>query len=1284
MLENITDSERSTRTLPNGTDERSAFDGYASFSSSTESTQLNGHKKSLHRVRSKDMDDGTHQQRRVSLYPFEKSADDRKLSEDNLSTGSETKETILSVIRNETTTHTSSSNFTKKIKEKLSFVPKWVSVRTRETFNPVSRYPSSFGSFSIDREQEDFNDTDTKLWTSVMNEENVSVWKSEVFLPIQRFDSVDTLFSSSTDSQMHTSGHELPLDYHSRHMSPFSPLSPQSPGSLSKVPSIRTSKQSSVYSDIVQEIANDERTDDGLADGIASLQLSEGGIRILDGVQLGGSDLPEGAYTNSTELEIRTEKSTRQQKQKSPPSGTRHEPIIDSSQDNDLEIISYEVTATSGHGNVHSRNEEEEAVGFEAFKSEETSQYSDPISITSQFFESKMPRVEDSSSHYTTSSVTSPSTLDLAKYSDDDKSLAASQGKKENDTDNQLPPSASSMDDDNEEQAKEQTKENDSVTANHIKPEVEVNTQKTLSRILSRKLRIRKLKKEILQCPQNINQLQLETSPPVEINLDSPEEESPRTGSYFMSMSPLQVPQLARLFGMSSPARKNELEKALKVNEPEDVPKKREKPEVCELQIASIYTNSKGQGTPDRLTPQANPMSMKHQPSSAAGMPALKKMRSLLGDWSYRSIYKSITNSNDFPDKSGAKRGTRKPLDQMSEHSSNKSSSDLHQWTSEALSGFDKNLVKQAQAKKLNLAAREDLKNVKLTIERLTIHEHLAAKVEKKLPLSNDESVEFDLICSEYVKHERVKNFIANEKNTKVYSPTEKVELHAMRLELERMIKFDAIFRKEKNNEAFSFEEKAEYLLLREIFQVEQQLIHLYEKYKPPKHGIYEEVHIPPQEAIDLILMRIEREKHARYDQLISKEKLGKGSYTPQKGAVSTKLTLLEKSELAILRKEIELQRKQHSEKVQQLSNLLRNGIVSVSTTPSRKLPPPFGGDRPVEDTAKDKSSPPNRSTARKKTSSSPRTANTSSKKMSNRHSEPVLGCQKSSDQVDSSSTSFSELGSKSNSTDSQPNLRRTRGTSSSPRLLPSPAPKPHYIPLKQPTVSRHRVTLSTSSPLGRPSLPFQSILDSSPRQNMSDMVLSEFISPLRHSSPKDQRIQDLPNSLEEEAVAVGTEAPASEKASLEMDALTTSPFQYHDKKQSNGNKNLALRKENTDKKVSTTTGTAIAWNSSGNVDSGRRTPNSRLQEPHISAQSPLQSEHRRRLSFSKMVELNVMQLKIDKDTELAKEKQRRLSDFLKKNINHNSTVADSILPNHQDANGILMRKMSLQQDNAS
>ena len=753
-----------------------------------------------------------------------------------------------------------------------------------------------------------------------------------------------------------------------------------------------------------------------------------------------------------------------------------------------------------------------------------------------------------------------------------------------------------------------------------------------------------------------------------------------RVGQYLKSLSPSNFTQRTQ-----QPVSSQDAEKPKKPFYPI------EKVASTELQMTIIYSSECDQEVPECLASHANPMSASKSALPGAA-PAAKRFRGLLGDWTYRSIYKSITSPLDYFDRK--KVAAKRVPDSVS------GSMYTAKWTSEALAGFDKNLVKHSQSKKVNLAAREDLKILKLTIERWILYEFLIDKVDKDLPLTADEKIEFDLITEEFFQQERVKAFTANEKNSKMYSHAERAELSALRSELDRQIRFDGIYRKERNSEPFSFEEKAEYMLLRETLEREQMINQLLDKFKTSLHasahstrtrtrsGGDEEMESPsqPPDVVDLIVMRIEQDKHKRYEQLVAKEKESKKKVStagkPQDSG-NNKFPLAEKSELAILRMELEHQRKQQAGKVTRLSQELRNGSKDSQLAESAGAAVAAKSQKPLHaksTSASDSSSPSslegNGHIAAAKSTSTPATP--------------------------AQSGGIKHLA--------------TRSTTSA---------RAHMSASKSP----YRGAIAMASPVNSPPSMRQAFavqrlsnLQSS-RQNMSEMVLSEFISPLllygpnstaSSSSSSCAAANEVPEGIGFSATSTSLDASAlvsncgyeerrcstyqTEPCNEDSDddehplslSLCTPKHRYHQQQQQQKEEETPLATNSLPPNPPSSVNAAALQNPRNPIAHSPPLPPQEqqqlLQRLQSSGKPPIQPPRSRaltptaqprppfttssssppptppRLSFSKMVELSMQQLKSEKERDQSREKQRRLSAFLRNNIDHRSTVADSMM----------------------
>jgi hypothetical protein len=154
---------------------------------------------------------------------------------------------------------------------------------------------------------------------------------------------------------------------------------------------------------------------------------------------------------------------------------------------------------------------------------------------------------------------------------------------------------------------------------------------------------------------------------------------------------------------------------------------------------------------------------------------------------------------------------------------------------SESLVSFDRNVVKEAQRRKLTLAAKLDLQILKEVVESVNRMNFLTAKAKKSLTaMSVEEKKELRTLNQEKARLDRVYQFANSDRSSRKFSSNERILLQPLKQELERKIKFNRLYRKHKKNEPFSFEEKAEYILLKESLEAEkrfEQLLHKFNSY---------------------------------------------------------------------------------------------------------------------------------------------------------------------------------------------------------------------------------------------------------------------------------------------------------------------------------------------------------------------------------------------------------------------------------------------------------------------
>ena len=281
---------------------------------------------------------------------------------------------------------------------------------------------------------------------------------------------------------------------------------------------------------------------------------------------------------------------------------------------------------------------------------------------------------------------------------------------------------------------------------------------------------------------------------------------------------------------------------------------------------------------------------------------------------------------NKSPEKSGLKRVDSIPDAELLEK--NKVT------LSESLVSFDRNVVKEAQRRKLTLASKLDLQILKEVVESVNRMNFLAAKAKKSLTsMSIEEKKEFKALNQDRARLDRVYEFANSDRSSRKFSSNERIMLQPLKQELERKIKFSRLYRKHKKNEPFSFEEKAEYILLKESLEAEKRFEQLLQKFNSYADAEQRAEKLSKEvtvfERVELIILKLEQDKQQRYEYLLSKEKASLASTS------QPKLSLAEKSELIIIKKEIELQYKQHQEKVALLAHQLRQGYTySASIDP--------------------------------------------------------------------------------------------------------------------------------------------------------------------------------------------------------------------------------------------------------------------------------------------------------------------------------------------------------------
>ena len=1188
--------------------------------------------------RSRDLDDGSYLKKKISF--FEKSTDDDRKRNDSNNIESNT-----------------SSSLT-KIKEKLSFVSKSKSVHLRETFKPDLLYYSD--AIHTHSPEEHNHNGGVTYCEAFLQAENISGLTSELLNPVARLDYVESLSCGSHDFQSAPNSPDRTLLSHSRSMT-FVNLSP---------PDYLCSEQPVEDKRISNRIAADSIMEEKCeAHEVAKnsiVKCSE----IYD-----NADLSNDA-TGEQHSIISVSKVN-----------NHH---LDSLPHVSHQLLEWQSRDDNGRPTLVSANSVQELITVSVSVSPTLDSFAaqDASAMESLCFEhstSADATVDDCSSQYTActmSSVTTSSAGGVWKHVDENSlALTTLSGAGAGGA---IP----IVEDIPTQCAIEALSRSSQVTDGAVVGSDPVAADSNHSG-RSKQSVFDMVHPQVskIDSKASSSRSSFRDNDAVSVASDSASSEAKASGSrmgkYLRNLSPLNISQLSKQLLPSNGA-----DKSRKADHPI------EKVGSSELQITNIYSSNHDEEVPDFVTTQANPMSTSKNDRSV-GHPSSKRFRGLLGDWTYRSIYKSITSPLDYFDRQKVVVTKKVPDTVASVSTAQTSAGNTNynaKWTSEALTGFDKKLVKRAQAKKLNLAAREDLKILKLTIERWILYEYLLDKVDKDSPLTPDERIEYDLITEEFFHQERVKAFIMNEKNCKMYSLVERAELSTLRLELDRQIRFDGIYRKERHNEPFTFEEKAEYMLLRETLQREQMINQLVDKYKTLLHASAgsssgEEIDISshPPDTVDLIVMRIEQDKHKRYEQLVAKEKENKGKIATTcklSSSSSSKLSLAEKSELVILRKELERQRRQQAEKVARLSQALRNGS-SFSSPPHTPLSPCR--------------SPRNAQYAEGGSSSS-------AVKKNQRQLNTIILF----DKIQSTSTSDSSPSSSMDgnggiaSSKSSTNTRAMSTLSgmdrhAATRTASSSSASPYWSTSKSP----YRGAMSSlNSPQNiRQAFPVQRLSSiQSSRKNMSEMVLSEFISPLLLYGP-----------------AAAVSPPSSEKPMYEescsgvtsLDASASTPF-YTDTHRTEPDKDDADDGDAHPLSAPTNQQQSLVTSSSPSshhvvvptyprasiasspslppqqqrqrqpsMKPPMRPPLPKAQTPSTTtSSSPCPSPAPPRLTFSKMVELSMQQLKSDKERDLSREKQRRLSAFLRNNIDHHSTVADSV------AQTMMTRRLSLRSHN--
>jgi len=703
-----------------------------------------GESKSLVRVRSKDMDENFHQGK-VSLFPFEKS-----VSVHHEKVG-QSGEFSLSNQSND-----SNQSFTNKIKKKLSFISKLVSVRIRENFSkPPSECGDSIGS---NDQRDDFNHT--SYWTATMTIENISGLKSEILSPIKRLDSIDSIGSNSSSSMSHCTVEEVC----GNHLSPIKPSSQEQKNErISNLFSLERTAISSRSNSPQDSVIHNEPLDP--QDSTLEVISTELVFKVDDCVSniveshCKENDAPNNVYDNkfdgaastsvisSSHYESHSFESIEQSypitlispeschevdnhsssvrsvasqifppvlshsffinidhTYRSPP--TESSTITTESNTNSLRYEQYLYQDTIQELNTHNF-ENKNSSSIETPSTNEAVIYSSDESDT-PVASSELSTIEGSLPQQNDELLSNACTQETEDISAMGSSIFGVQVKLSNEHVHSVDESSLPFTTDNEvrndvEYSKIDDKEQVDNFVNNV--DTNIYPEDTILPQLRNPLQTMKMMKERLT---RIPHLDSMTSIYAESTESSDTVEGKRgskSSRFFMSMSPLSVPQFSKLFMGSKKnvvTESNAYEDNADSNFPLDSVKSN-RGDAYVLHIASIYNKNKGNRTPDRLTPQSNPMSTKSNEKSAVNIiRGPRKSKGMLGDWSYRSIYKSITSSdykgrlndsNTITSPQPTKDSFRRPIPPLN---------------AEALGSFDKFTVKKAQSRKLTLAARED------------------------------------------------------------------------------------------------------------------------------------------------------------------------------------------------------------------------------------------------------------------------------------------------------------------------------------------------------------------------------------------------------------------------------------------------------------------------------------------------------------------------------------------------------------------------------------------------
>lgn len=252
----------------------------------------------------------------------------------------------------------------------------------------------------------------------------------------------------------------------------------------------------------------------------------------------------------------------------------------------------------------------------------------------------------------------------------------------------------------------------------------------------------------------------------------------------------------------------------------------------------------------------------------------------------------------------------------------------LYLTLSETLKAYDKNVVKEAQKRKLSFAARADIATLKALLEQQLRLDLLRAKLDHKVydKITMEDVEEYKFLENEIVRREKFELLSRDDKLNKLKTAAQKKEFLSLKTDYERQAKYSKLLRKERTFENMTFDEKADWIMIREALEAENYAEQLLKKEHINKHDF------TVVEQVELLIHKIDMEKFQRYNKLIAKE--AKEKISREKGK---DFSLPDRSELEILRREIDQSLKTYQDKRMDLVQKLKRGYTCYDFTISNR-----------------------------------------------------------------------------------------------------------------------------------------------------------------------------------------------------------------------------------------------------------------------------------------------------------------------------------------------------------